>query len=479
MAAGLNDATVIRYKLRVGAQMLLRFFIAVLSAILAVFSCAAAQAQQQILEQDGLYKLFLIFPDANGHFEAAVQYPSGGLMANVSDQCQTSLDATLIILDGNLVIAYQKSGDANDLKAYDMAARMGKLIERACPAVETVSFKLSHIQSPATAFSVKRSEGWGVTNAPLVPQNRRVPLSQISRALQSPEGVSCNSPAEIFIDSRNVTTLSGRPSNVLRDYRSMVETSSKIYSIMCPNTDVLKFYPSSLPDDVTCALGKGECYLEATRNPNLPPPQPISRAPRGSREEMAARLRAMTTLRAGSDDWRVEYMGYTGKEKSETPSIETFGVLIDLLIDGDYSLIRNNYQNYFRLFHNQFLFAYSDKCSRYISDPEVILITPYEETVYGDGTRSNRRQTAPTYPLTLSKSRKSAYMQYDGMIKVWLTRRMFSETVNVRNIEERPNVAGNLLGTLMSDKGRIDTLLGNGCQDSRVQAVYNSLDDVL
>ena len=142
-------------------------------------------------------------------------------------------------------------------------------------------------------------------------------------------------------------------------------------------------------------------------------------------------------------------------------------------------LIREDYSDYFRVFHNQFLFSYSQQCSASVVNPVTFNVTPIEETVYGDGSSSGPRQAGDTYQLTLDRKFENTYIRYENANKLWLTSRVLSAELDLRSGRGGGAGVSRVVGWVLKDKADIDDFIRQGCSAERVQTVYQSLDRVL
>ena len=153
--------------------------------------------------------------------------------------------------------------------------------------------------------------------------------------------------------------------------------------------------------------------------------------------------------------------------------------MIQAIINNQRDLIRGSYSNYFRVFHNQFLFSYSERCSGYVDDPVTFNVTPMEETVFGDGSTSGPRQIADTYRLTLDRKFERAYIRYETANKTWLTSQVLSAELDMRGARGGGAGVSSVVGRVISDKDDIDAFLGQGCGTAQVQTVYQILAEFL
>ena len=153
--------------------------------------------------------------------------------------------------------------------------------------------------------------------------------------------------------------------------------------------------------------------------------------------------------------------------------------MISYISRGELGLIREDYSDYFRVFHNQFLFSYSQQCSASVVNPVTFNVTPIEETVYGDGTSSGPRQAGDTYQLTLDRKFENTYIRYENANKLWLTSRVLSAELDLRSGRGGGAGVSRVVGWVLKDKADIDDFIRQGCSAERVQTVYQSLDRVL
>ena len=437
-------------------------------------------AQVYVDEQDGPFVLQLSAPGGDGYVEATVFDTENQLVARYGSKCATDGSVALTILNGQLLQAFVSSNKFSDLQADATLQRLGGLLERACPQMQSLSVFPSHLPPNSPAIILSRSENWGAGSAPSAgPTQPLILLSQMVNQIAVPEGIPCNEPSEVLIDTPTSGLASSRSSNSVRDYLRASEDGAKIHEILCPGTDEIRFFPAAKPSDVTCPSSADSCYFSATWNPNVSQAGRRTTPRSGSRDDLMQRLQEMAAIRASTEEWVVTMVGYAGEDTDDAPSILTFNDLIDRLAEQDFTLIRSDYTSYFRLFHNQFLFAYSERCHAQIANPITFDVTLVEETVFGDGSSTGPRQVAPTYQLTLDRKFEATYRQFATANRAWMTEQMLSYTLSSGQERGGGYGASAYVSKVMSDKSEVEAFIGEGCNADRVQSVYSSLADVL
>ncbi|XOV82887.1 MAG: hypothetical protein ACFHXK_18770 [bacterium] len=454
--------------------------LALLFAITLTSVTADSFAEIKINKQEGPYVIQLSAGGGSGYVEAAIHDTSKQLMLNYSGKCQAAVNVVLVVLNGNILQAHLNSGAVADLQLEDIASRMSALLTEGCPSIETISVYPSHLPAPTAAVVLQKADNWAIAGGSAAKAGKaQIRLSQLVSAVMMPEGVSCNDPADILIDTQQRSFTSGQSGTTLRDYIRAAANAAKFHEILCPGTDSLRIYPDAIPEDVVCNSAGGDCYLKVTWNPAIAQSSRRTTPRTGTREDLLQRAQEMVAIRTDTQEWVVEAVGYSGRPEDTAPDILDFSTMIDYLARGDYSLIRSDYNSYFRLFHNQFLFHYSEQCSTFIADPVTFNVTLVEETVFGDGFRSGPRQVAPTYQLTLDREFETSYRRYETANKAWMTEQIMRYTVSADRAGGGGAGVSSYVSKVMSDKDDIGVLLQQGCNDNRVQQVYRSLKEVL
>ncbi|MEL7546830.1 MAG: hypothetical protein AAGJ84_09280 [Pseudomonadota bacterium] len=450
-----------------------------ISAILAVTLAVIARtetavAQDYVSEQRGYFALQLNAPAGSGSLEAVVNDTRTQSIAYYSGPCDADAKVMLVVADPTALQSHYSSGDPKDLQADAILNELGKLIERGCPDIQTLSVFPTHLPSQIAAVTLSRSANWSM-DASAVPEQFRpkIALSQLLNVAMMPGGMECNDPVDILMDG----TQPGARAERYQVYRRAAKDGAILHEFLCPGTDLLRFHPVDHPAGLLCDAEDGQCYLQVTWNPD------VSRAVQSrtaTQQELMQRIpEMMSGLGEGHDNWRVEAIGYVEDPALSAPKIRTAKDMIDYLARDDLDLIRNEYSNYFRVFHNQFLFAYSEQCSAVVVDPVTFNVTPIEETIYGDGTSTGPRQTGETYQLTLDRKFEDTYIRWENANRLWLTSQAMSTELDLRS--SRGGGAGitSVIGWILSDKDEIDGFIRQGCDDGQVQAVYQNLERVL
>ncbi|MEL7129767.1 MAG: hypothetical protein AAGK23_09485 [Pseudomonadota bacterium] len=449
------------------------------SAILALTVTVAAQmataaAQDYISEQKGDFSLQLNAPAGSGSLEAVVNDTKTQSIAYYSGNCSADAKVMLVVGDPSALQTHYASGDPKDLKADAILNEFGQLIERGCPDIQTISVFPTHLPSQVAAITLSRSANWSMDDGAIPDRFRpRIALSQLLNVAMTPGGMECNDPADILMDG----TQPGARAERFQVYRRAAKDGAILHEFLCPGTTLLRFHPVDHPAGLVCNADDGQCYLQVTWNSNVT--RVIEPRPTTQQEIMQRLPEMMSGLGEGHENWRVEAVGYIEDPALAAPKIRTAQDMVDYLARGDLDLVRNQYSNYFRVFHNQFLFAYSQQCSASVVDPVTFDVTPIEETIYGDGSRSGPRQTGETYQLTLDRKFEDTYIRWENANRLWLTSQAISTELDLRS--SRGGGAGitSVVGWVMSDKAEIDVFIRQGCDAERVQTVYQSLERVL
>jgi len=448
---------------------------AVLALTLTIIAqTTAAAAQDYVSEQKGDFTLQLNAPAGSGSLEAIVNNTKTQSIAYYSGNCGSDAKVMLVVGDPTALQTHYASGNPKDLKAGTILSELGNLIERGCPEIQTLSVFPTHLPSQTAAITLSRSANWSADDSAVPDLFRpRIALSQLLNAAMMPSGIECNDPADILMDG----TQPGARAERFQVYRRAAKDGAILHEFLCPGTNMLRFHPVDHPAGLVCDADNGQCYLQVTWNSDVT--RIVQTRPRTQQEIMQKLPEMMSGLSERQNDWRVEAIGYIEDPARTAPKIRTAQDMIDYLARGELDFIRNEYSNYFRVFHNQFLFAYSDQCSGSVVDPVTFDVTPIEETVYGDGSRSGPRQAGETYQLTLDRKFQDTYIRWENANRLWLTSQAMSTELDLRS--SRGGGAGitSVVGWVMSDKAEIDGFIRQGCDEGRVQAVYQSLERVL
>lgn len=453
----------------------MRLFSAALALLLpAMASVPFAHAQGYLSEQNGDYMLQLSAPEGGGIVEAVVNDARTQSIAHFSGQCEADVKVMLVVMDPVALQTHFASGDPNDLKADGILGELGKLLERGCPDVQTMSVYPTHLPTPTPAVTLSRAANWGVA-AGEIPDRFRpsIALSQLTNAAMMPGGITCNDPADILMDG----TKPGARADKFHVYRRAAKDGAILHEFLCPGTDLIRFHPVDHPAGLICTAEDGQCYLQVTWNPEAQ--RDLRPRPKTQQEIMARLPEMMSAIGENHENWVVEPVGYDADPALAAPKIRTAQDMISYISRGELGLIREDYSDYFRVFHNQFLFSYSQQCSASVVNPVTFNVTPIEETVYGDGSSSGPRQAGDTYQLTLDRKFENTYIRYENANKLWLTSRVLSAELDLRSGRGGGAGVSRVVGWVLKDKADIDDFIRQGCSAERVQTVYQSLDRVL
>lgn len=448
---------------------------AILAVTLAVIArTETATAQDYVSKQSGDFTLQLNAPEGSGSLEAVVNDTRTQSIAYYSGPCDADAKVMLVVGDPTALQSHYSSGDPKDLKAEAILNELGKLIERGCPDIQTLSVFPTHLPSQIAAVTLSRTANWSMAGGAVPDQFRpKIALSQLLNVAMMPGGIECNDPADILMDG----TQPGARAERFQVYRRAAKDGAILHEFLCPGTNLLRFHPVDHPAGLVCDADDGQCYLQVTWNSYAT--RIVQTRPRTQQEVMQKLPEMMSGLSERQNDWRVEAIGYIEDPARTAPKVRTAEDMIDYLARDELVFIRNEYSNYFRVFHNQFLFAYSEQCSGSVVDPVTFDVTPIEETVYGDGSRSGPRQTGETYQLTLDRKFQDTYIRWENANRLWLTNQAMSTELDLRS--SRGGGAGitSVLGWVMSDTAEIDGFIRQGCDEGEVQAVYQNLSRVL
>ena len=435
---------------------------------------ATVAAQDYISEQKGDFTLQLNAPAGSESLEAVVNDTKTQSIAYYSGSCGADAKVMLVVGDPNALQTHYSSGDPKDLNAAAILHELRKLLARGCPDIQTMSVFPTHLPSQTAAFTLARSANWSVEEG-AVPDRFRpsIALSQLLNAAMMPGGIKCNDPADILMDG----TRPGARAERFQIYRRAAKDGAILHDFLCPGTNLLRFHPVDHPAGLLCDAEDGQCYLQVTWNAEVT--RVVQPRPTTQQEIMQKLPEMMSGVSERQNDWRVEAIGYVEDPALAAPKIRTAQDMIDYLARDDLDLIRDQYSNYFRVFHNQFLFAYSQQCSASVVNPVTFDVTPIEETIYGDGSSSGPRQTGETYQLTLDRKFEDIYIRWENANRLWLTSQAMSAELDLRS--SRGGGAGitSVVGWVMSDQAKIDDFIRQGCDAERVQAVYQNLGRVL
>lgn len=450
-----------------------------ISAILALTVTVVAQptpcaAQDYISERKSNFTLQLNAPEGGGSLEAVVKDAKTQSMAYYSGSCSADANVMLVVADPTALQAHYTSGNPKDLNADAMLSELGKLLERGCPDIQTISVFPTHLPSQVAAITLSRSANWSMEDGEVPEQFRpKIAISQLLNVAMMAGGMECNDPADILMDG----TQPGARAERYQTYRDAAKDGAILHEFLCPGTNLLRFHPIDHPAGLICDADDGQCYLQVTWNSDVT--RAIGPRPTTQQEIMQKLPEIMSGLGEGHDNWRVKPIGYIEDPALAAPKIYTAKDMINYLARGELDLIRQEYSNYFRVFHNQFLFAYSEQCSAAVVDPVTFNVTPIEETIYGDGTSSGPRQTGETYQLTLDRKFEDIYIRWENANRLWLMSQAMSSELDLRSSRGGGAGISRIVSRVMSDKDEIDNFIRQGCSAEQVRAVYHSLDRVL
>lgn len=456
-------------------RILVVLHLTLLKLFLPLLFSLPASAQISISEQRGDYQVELSAPGEGRTVSATVSDNVAQRLARYQGKCVDDAKISFLTMQPAPMQLFVKSGDFADLEAEDILGTLGDLLVQACPELQSISVFLSMLPTNTALVTLYKEDNWSVSGS-TVP-DRFVPsvrASQLVTAFMQPQGIECHAEIDVLLDGFS------SPSRALAkpysDFRFAANNGAMLLDYLCPDANMLRFHPDSLPKGLICDADDGQCYLKATWNTDI---QRVKRErPSDPRQIMAILPELTQTLDVRNENWLFEPVGYAQDPAFAPSVINTADDMIKYISGGEFGLIQEGYSSYFRVFHNLFLRAYSDQCRAHIANPVTFNVTPIEETVYGDGSRSGPRQVGDTYQITLDDQFDGRYRDYTTANKLFLLSKSFSRTLELRGKGGGAGIES-VVGWVLSDKSKIDSFVQKGCKDEQVGLIYQSLPKVL
>lgn len=378
-------------------------------------------------------------------------------LLNYQGDCIEKIEADMVIAEQSHNKAFEASGVFKDLQAGGLTDRFVEKLQAICPKTSTLDIILASRPDRPVVATLSKASGWMNTAAPL---SAAVAENPIERQLEQMKprgqmvGIAMQDPLlrlqirgyfecgeNMFVSIASTGSPMGRKHG-LPILRNFAEKAAPHIKDQCPEVTRIRFSPPGVSDDFYC--GPDGCGIDATLS--------------GS---------AWTTVASGY------------RSSAELYTIKSVDDLLERMLNADYDELRERYSGYYMLFHNEFLFVYSERCRANIADPVSFEVTPIERTIDQDGFTVASRQSAPTYTLTIDRKFEQRYFAYKNANNLRLTSEMMSGAVDAMNSGRPASDISSVVSGVMDDRRRLFAFMDKGCTSEDVETAYARLDKVL
>lgn len=218
----------------------------------------------------------------------------------------------------------------------------------------------------------------------------------------------------------------------LGDYRSRAIAVAKFYQKECLEVKDIRFSLNPMPQSYICAEAT-PCYLT----------------------------------------WSVESPEDIDTSQLKLkPMLNDYNDVILAFARADKELL-DEYKEFVRLFHNDWLEVYSEECRTHIKDPKKFTVKTIETRYNQDGFEESSRQVGETREIYVASDYADRFERFYGLNQTWGTLLLMNRIVN--------NGSGSRAVTrsvsyFIQIRGQLETFISERCTSKEVQTIYENLD---
>lgn len=407
---------------------------------LAMALALPADAQEMPVQYvDGDTRIMAAKADSFGAVILGGQSADGRYLINFDGQCAATVSPTFLVMDPAAVARFQSSGALADLGGEDFLHHALTLLAQVCPDMTSASPRLGNLPDVPNVALLLLSNGWREGAGEQPGRLLSVSLRDSKSAAFVDHQPRCG--AEVALPMQ--TSQTGRATPRMDQYQDFASIVASAIGEQCQQAERVRFNLRVLPQNTSCASDGAGCYVVAVRQGDIWTAERDNIVlPRGGREALV---------------------------------IGDFDDMIRFLVDGRREHVLIDAPDYFGVFHNQFLRAYSDYCSASIANPVVLPFEQLEITLDGMGNEISSRRTGEGYSITIDRRFQDAFRNYTGRNKLWLAERILQMELAGRRANIGGGGASAVGSQLLRDRNQVNRFIQQGCDSANVQAVYRSL----
>lgn len=453
------------------ARFVFRLF-AFSSLIISLNVLSSGAVAQPVTVQDGPYTIMTLSAGDKTFANIMEKKTAYTDFLSFEGTCSNTVNVMAVTGDQNRLQAFYKSGRFSDLGIETLVMKFRPVLEKACPGVNHITLTPPGLE-PTVAAELKQANNWALTtidtesmvsqletqveDAKRIQNGIRLNFAHLGSAAGVQSIAPCEAEAEI-----ELTLLSGstRRKPTIRHYARFSREVAEYYTRQCPANETVRFTVRPLPELVLCP--SKACYINTVKTDKSPR---AANDPAGLKEY---------------SKWTTTLSGYEYEDRPELQEepIKNFDDMLTLVKANDFSLILSNYKGYYKIFHNQFLYAYSNECAATIPDSVTIEFQTVERTTDGYGNEISSVESGPAEYITLEKSLEPRFMAYKSANRMRVLKQVITSTAASRRSGKGNQGMNVTFGELVEGRQRLNRFMTQGCQATEVQSVYNNLKNI-
>lgn len=221
----------------------------------------------------------------------------------------------------------------------------------------------------------------------------------------------------------------------LGDYRSSAKAVAKLYRKECPGVKDIRFSLDPMPQSYICAEAS-PCYLTWSAD---------------SPEEIDTTQLKMK------------------------PMLNDYNDVILAFARADKKLL-DEYKDFVRLFHNDWLEVYSEQCRGHIKDPKRFTVKTIETRYNQDGFEESSRQVGATQEIYVASDYADRFDRFYGLNQTYGTLLLMNRIVNTGSGHASPRAVSQSVNYFIRIRDQLVVFMSNRCSSAEVQTIYENLD---
>ena len=221
----------------------------------------------------------------------------------------------------------------------------------------------------------------------------------------------------------------------LGDYTSRAKAVVKLYQKECPAVKEIRFSLDPMPQSYLC-VEAAPCYLT----------------------------------------WSVDKPEEIDSSQLKLkPMLNDYNDVILAFARGDKKLL-DEYKEFVRLFHNDWIEVYSEKCRGHIKDPVKFTVKTIETRYNQEGFEESSRQVGATQEIYVASDYAQRFERFYGLNQTWGTLLLMNRIVNTGSGKATPKAVTRSVSYFIQIRGQIEAFMSDRCTSREVQTIYENLD---
>ena len=221
----------------------------------------------------------------------------------------------------------------------------------------------------------------------------------------------------------------------LQDYKARTKAVAKFYLKECPGVKNIRFSLNPMPQSYICC-DDGPCYLTWS----VDKPEEI--------DSSQMKLKPML------NDYNDVILAFARADKK--------------LLD--------EYKEFVRLFHNDWLEVYSEKCHAHIKDPKTFTVKTIETRYNQDGFEESSREVGATQRIDVASDYADRFDYFYGLNQTWGTLLLMNRIVNNGSGRASSRAFIRSVNYFIHNRDQLTIFMTDRCTSTEVQTIYENLD---